>query len=203
MKLNIVTNHPVAYESQDHLEPKGAANDNTKNENYVKEVIELFKGKVSYCDLGCSGGGFVAQFLEQGQVAVGVEGSDYSLKNKRAEWATWPYNLFTADITKPWHFEDESGSKFKFDVISAYDVMEHIKTEDLDSVIQGIKQNLTPGGLFLASIATFQDEGYHHTLEEKPWWDKLFAKHGFIDYTSQSIRTYGRNSSFQVTYKLW
>lgn len=201
MKLKLITNHPIAYESKDHTEPKGTMADNTKNINYVNEVIEKFGGTVTYCDLGCAGGGFVAEFIEKGQFAVGIDGSDYSLKNKRAEWASIPDNLFTADITKPWYFEDESGNQFEFDVISAFDVLEHIMGEDVDATLEHIRQNVRIGGWFVASIATFDDEGYHHTKQEKPWWDKKFADHGFIDFTENGLANYGRSSSFQVTYK--
>ena len=65
---------------------------------------------MKYMDIGCSGGGFVYQFVTRGVFAVGVEGSDYSKKNKRSEWATIPDYLFTGDVTKPFHFVDEENN---------------------------------------------------------------------------------------------
>lgn len=182
IKPKIVTNHPIAYESNDHIEPLGTARDNTKNGAYVRELIRRCGPDMKYMDLGCSGGGFVYQFINSGIFAVGVEGSDFSQKNKRAEWATIPDYLFTGDITKPFHFVDEEENKIVFDAISAWDVLEHISRDDLPKVIQNIRSNLVDGGLFIASIATFPDqENLHVTLEHKPWWDALFNEHGFVE----------------------
>ena len=50
-------------------------------------------------DIGCSGGGFVRDLLDDGHIAIGLEGSDYSKKSRRAEWAIIPDFLFTADVT--------------------------------------------------------------------------------------------------------
>lgn len=206
MKARIVTNHPVAYTTPDHMDPWGTARDNTKNIDYVKELIDRCGKDMKYMDIGCSGGGFVAQFIEEGVFAVGVEGSDYSLKNKRAEWANYPDNLFTADATKPFHFLDENDNQIKFDAISAWDVMEHIFRPDLPGFIGNLRDNLVDGGLFIAAIATF--EGKHHfTLEPQPWWDALFAEHGFEVDTP--MKNWGRPcnqpwnipTDFEVVYK--
>lgn len=181
-KVSIVTDHPIAYESKDHQEPFGTARDNTKNGMYVRELIARCGRNMKYMDIGCSGGGFVRQFLEQGVFAVGVEGSDYSKIRKRAEWGVIPDYLFTADVTKPMHFIDENDERVLFDAISAWDVLEHIKTEDLPELINNLRANLADGGLFIASIATFKDaEGLHVTLQHKPWWDELFKSFGFVE----------------------
>jgi len=180
--VKIITDFPIAYESNDHLQPFGTARDNTKNGMYVRELIRRCGSDMKYMDIGCSGGGFVRQFIDSGIFAVGVEGSDYSRKIKRAEWATIPDFLFTGDITKPFHFVDDDGNKIVFDAISAWDVLEHISKADLPNLLQNLNDNLVQGGLFIASVATFPDaENLHVTLEAKPWWDALFYEHGFIE----------------------
>ncbi len=206
LKAKIITNYPVAYESEDHLFPHGTARDNTKNIVYVRELINRLGHDMKYMDIGCSGGGFVSQFLEEGVFAVGVEGSDYSLKHKRAEWANIPDNLFTGDITKPFHFIDENGENIKFDAISACDVLEHIHKNDLPQLMTNLHNNLVDGGLFIAAIATF--EGPRHiTLEEKPWWDDLFAKYGFVEDTPMTNwgrpcnQSWNIPTDFEVVYK--
>ena len=132
MKIKIITNNPVAEYSKDHTEPKGTKADNTKNNSFITKVIKV-KNEVRYLDLGCAGGGFVQQFIEQGQFAIGVDGSDYSQIHKRAEWGIIPNNLFTADITKPFYFlNEENNNNVLFNVISAFDVLEHLKEEELE-----------------------------------------------------------------------
>jgi len=208
MKAKIITDHPIAYESADHINPYGTMRDNTKNGVYVRELIRRCGGpSMKYMDIGCAGGGFVYQFLAQGVFAVGVEGSDYSQKNNRAEWANIPDYLFTADAIKPFHFEDEEGNKILFDAISAWDVLEHIHKHDLPQLLTNLRNNMVDGGLFLCSVSTFPDNDYHLTMEHKPWWDALFKEHGFE--VDAPMKNWGRQcdqpwniaSDFEGAYK--
>jgi cyclopropane fatty-acyl-phospholipid synthase-like methyltransferase len=199
IKPTIITDHPVAYESHDHIVPKGTANDFTKNGAYVRELINRFGPDMKYMDLGCAGGGFIVQFHGYDVFAVGVEGSDYGRKHNQFGWASHPDYLFTADITKPFHFNDENAEQIKFTAISAFDVLEHIHEKDLPSLLSNIWNNLESGGVFIGSIATFEDHGYHVTLQQRPWWDKLFHDAGFVD--DEPLTNYGRVSSFEVVYK--
>ena len=179
--MNLVTDFPIAYESYDHIEPKGTAADNTHCPAFVARVEELSNGnKIKFADLGCSGGGLVKDFIDAGHEAIGIEGSDYSLRNKRAEWATIPDHLTTADITKPF-FIVSDGVTGQCDIITAWDVLEHISEVDLGVLIANIRNNLKTGGLFVASVATFEDHPHHVTLKEKDWWLNLFKKYKLID----------------------
>lgn len=179
--MNLVTDFPIAYESFDHIEPKGTAADNTHCAAFVTRVEELSNGKkIKFADLGCSGGGLVKDFIDAGHEAIGIEGSDYSLRNKRAEWATIPNHLTTADITKPFFIVNE-GVTGQCDIITAWDVLEHIGEVDLGVLITNIRNNLKTGGLFVASVATFEDHPHHVTLKERDWWLNLFKKYKLID----------------------
>lgn len=200
MYPKMITDFPLASESYDHIEPKGTMRDNTKNKAYVDELIEMFGTGMRYLDLGCAGGGFVAQFLNQDVFAVGVDGSDYSLIRKRAEWAVWPEYLFTADITKPFTIvEQNTNQLIKFDAISAFDVLEHIHEHDLDIMVENIKKHLSPNGIFIASIAEFEDQGYHVCLHDRQWWKEKFESFGLVE--GPNLNNYGRRSSFEVTYR--
>lgn len=199
LKPNVITQFPVAYESFDHIQPKGTVNDNTKNEAYVNELIKRFGPDMKYMDLGCAGGGFVSQFLEKGVFAVGIEGSDYNIKHKRAEWAVWPDYLFTADITKAFAVVDDKDEVIHFDAISAFDVMEHIPEDCLPTLLTNVTNHLRQGGVFIVSIATFPDQGYHVTLQEKPWWDAKFAEFGL--HETWTLKQFGRWSSICGVYE--
>lgn len=199
MVMRIVTQHPLAVDSFDHTHPKGTMQDNTHALQFVQAVERIFDRTVAMCDLGCAGGGLVKDFIDRGHSAVGVEGSDYSLKRQRAEWATIPERLFTADITKPFHFcyDDEL---WRFDLITAWELLEHIAEADLRGVIANIRRNLEPGGLFVASVANFEDEGYHVTLAPKEWWDLQFEHAGFEPVEGLfTEHEYARRSSLYLT----
>jgi hypothetical protein len=62
-----------------------------------------------------------------------MEGSDYSLIRKRAEWATIPDSLFTCDITEPFVL---AGPLFY--LVTAWEVMEHISQERLPGLCNNI-----------------------------------------------------------------
>ena len=86
-KFRITTDFPVAFKSTDHLSPGGTVKDNTRCISFVIACERLFPGKtLDYIDLGCSGGGLILDFLLRGHHAVGIEGSDVSLRSGRAEW---------------------------------------------------------------------------------------------------------------------
>src|SRR5690242_3276938 len=100
-RINVRATREVAYESPDHLMPTGTRRDNSRQSRFNQKLYQLF-GEYTplwVLDMGCSGGGFVKDCLDAGSVAVGLEGSDYSKKMRRAEWRTIPEYLFTADIT--------------------------------------------------------------------------------------------------------
>lgn len=201
-KVSIVTDHPIAYESHDHVVPKGTANDNSKNDNFIKAIIDHMGQNISYADWGCAGGGFVKQFYDAGvDLAVGVEGSDHSKKHKRAEWNSIPDNLFTANIIKPFHLVDENNEKVIFDVISCFDVLEHIHEEDLPGLIQNIKSQLRKDGYFIASIAEFEDKDYHVTLKPSDWWCDLFKQYGLYDWGLLTFEQFGRTSTYNIVFK--
>lgn len=197
--IQIVTAHPLAAHSYDHLHPKGTKQDNTHAPQFVAAVERIFERTVAACDLGCAGGGLVKDFMDAGHSAVGVEGSDYSLKAGRAEWATIPERLFTADITKPFHF-CYAGDPWRFDVITAWEVLEHIAREDVPAVLANVHSNLETGGLFVASIAQFEDERYHVTLESENWWTAQFLMAG-LTVAGGFFRPgeYARQSSLYLT----
>lgn len=202
MKFRLLTEHPVAVYSQDHIVPGGTMHDNSRNSRFNKKLYRLLLhiSPIRICDLGCAGGGFVKDCLDDGHVAIGIEGSDYSTKwdgpggtreerelrkpGRRAEWATIPDNLFTADITKP--FEVTVGDpadrmSFRpavFDVFTAWEVMEHLHESDLPVLCDNVRHHLAPGGIWVMSVSE-QPGDYHVCVNDRRWWLQLFDRNGF------------------------
>ncbi|TAN35807.1 MAG: class I SAM-dependent methyltransferase [Verrucomicrobia bacterium] len=162
------TAHPVAFESPDHLAPKGTAENNSTNKKFVlhmdaKLSREFGRENLRFMDLGCSGGQLVADFMKLQWSSVGLEGSDFSLKQRRANWARLAgTHLFTCDITKPYQVE-QGGCPARFHLITAWEVMEHIATSDIGSVFNNIVKHLEVGGYFIASTTETTD--IHNGLE--------------------------------------
>lgn len=184
-KPKLETPKAVAYDSPDHITPWGTSRDNSKNWRFnLKLRSMLKKDEFAVLDLGCSGGGFVRSLLDMGAFAVGIEGSDYSQKHKRAEWPVIPENLFTSDITVPFRVLDRQENRpIQFDVVTAWEVIEHIKKEDLEKLMTNIRNHLKPGGFFIGTVNQLDDivdgVNLHQTIKQKPWWMTFFDSQGF------------------------
>ncbi len=174
--IGVETEYPIALDSDDHRFPRGTANDDTHCPAFVAACERIFGGKVRHLDLGCAGGGLVKDFLDAGHFSIGIEGSDYSRRVGRAQWPLISDALFTADITKPFRVRCGADA-LRFDVITAWEVLEHIREDRLLGLLKNIRRHLAPGGIFVASVATFPDQDYglgavwHQTIQSREWWE--------------------------------
>ncbi len=177
---------PVAIDTDDHVFPWGSGQDNTRSPRFVAACERHFPGRrLHYMDLGCSGGGLVLDFLLRGHAAWGVEGSDGPMRAQRAEWRILGQSLFTADITRPFSLRPSPETpNVACEVISAWEVMEHIADEDLPRLFANIHAHLAPDGLFIGSISMVPDDDpvtgarYHRTVQGRAWWEARFAELG-------------------------
>jgi len=127
---NLKTKNPVAIETTDHQLPRGAIRDSTTHPDFNRALRKLLCGtKFRLLDLGCAGGGLVRSFLQEGVEAIGIEGSDHPRRMGLGEWNRCPLHLFTYDITEPFQLEFATNEIVQFDVITAWEVLEHIPEE--------------------------------------------------------------------------
>ena len=185
-KLKFVAEAPLADWSWDHKQPAGATNDDTRCGPFVWRSEQYFQKKMKICDLGCAGGGLVYDFISRGHFAVGIDGSDVNLVSGRAHWGIIPENLYVADITKDFYFFDQdSSSHFKFDLITAWEVMEHIPENLVEPLMANVARHLDSQGCFACSIATFPHFDpvsgaiWHVNIHPKKWWIDKFDSLGF------------------------
>lgn len=184
--ITLKTKYPVAWTSPDHLIPWGTKNDNSTHKKFVLHT-ETFIGEStlrhqkSFLDLGCSGGQLVKDFRAIGWISVGLEGSDYSLRHGRAHWRDLAgVNLFTCDIAKPFTILTHK-KQHAFDLITAWEVLEHIKTTDLPVVFKNIVRHLKRGGYFIASTTSLPDThngvDLHQTKMTNDEWATWIKSH--------------------------
>ncbi len=184
--VRVVTRYPIAYKSPDHLIPTGTKQDNSSHKKFVLLMEDIIatstdRHKNSFLDLGCAGGQLVKDFSDIGWMAVGLEGSDYSLKHKRANWEKLAgKNLFTCDIAKPFQIL-VNGKKNHFQLITAWEVLEHISVRDLPVLFGNIVKHLDKGGYFIASTTSLPDihDGVdlHQTKMTNQQWRRWIKKH--------------------------
>lgn len=179
----------VAVDSPDHIVPWGTKQDNSVNPNFNRKLYRLFAGErptLRVLDLGCSGGGFVRNCVDDGCFAVGIEGSDYSKTTRRAEWRTIPERLFTGDISRAFQlYKTENGTRraLQFDVITLWEVIEHIAEADLPALAENVSKHLATGGLWIMSVSPNEEiirgVRLHQTVQPKPWWIHRLRDLGF------------------------
>jgi len=185
--IKLETDYPVAYESLDHLNPHGTIRDNTRYPRFVEkcETLLAAKKQLAFLDLGCSGGGMVLEAALRGHLSIGLEGSDCSKIEQRAEWRLLGDRLQTCDITKPFFLRNKEKKIQQFDIITAWEVLEHIAEADLPQLLENIRNHLAKGGYFVGSIANWNDIdaesgiNWHITVHPYDWWKKKFMEAGF------------------------
>lgn len=185
--IRVVTDYPVAEASPDHQHPCGTKNDNNTNLLFIDSVEKFFRNKmIKVLDLGCAGGQLAVDFYERGHLAVGLEGSDYSRLHSRANWPQYDGKvLFTCDLTKDYSiFQTTTGQDVRqcFDLITAWELVEHIAPDDLDAFFGGIKRHLLPNGLLCGSVSQISSpfegvELHQSVFPESEWVDHIFPKY--------------------------
>ncbi len=174
----------VAFDSPDHIMPWGTRYDRFVNPRFNKKLSRLYPATygVKILDLGCAGGDFVRTLIDDGHLAVGLEGSDWSKQHKRAAWAfLGDVFLFTCDITRPFSL-CFGGQPLKFDAVTAWEFIEHIKEDSLQTVAENVLAHLAPGGLWILSITNREDVvggvRLHQTVRPQLWWRQKFEALG-------------------------
>jgi hypothetical protein len=203
IEFAVHTDHPVALDSIDHTMPGGTMHDNSRNPKFNEKLFALLpKRPLWVMDLGCAGGGFVKDMLDAGQVAVGLEGSDYSTlwdgpsndrrPGRRAEWATIPDNLFTCDVARPFRVLAKNPERpALFDVVTAWEVMEHLPAERLPQLCQNVVGHLADDGIWIMSVS--EQQGPHHvTVKPKAWWLSLLGDNGLV-HDQTLVSHFGRD----------
>jgi SAM-dependent methyltransferase len=191
-KFALHTTKPVAVDSPDHILPFGTKQDNSRNILFNRKLEALMgRRPLDLLDFGCAGGGFVKSCIDGGHQAVGLEGSDYSQNIRRAEWAKIPDNLFTCDVTAEFRLArvdpaTAAETDARFDVITAWEFIEHIRTEDLPAVSRNALRHLKPGGLWIMSVNRNREVingiTLHQTVQDRGWWIDFFAAQGFTNH---------------------
>jgi len=204
--FKVITDYPIAINSPDHIQPWGTMRDNSTSKEFIEEILNYFNNKsINFMDLGCSGGQLVIDFLKRNNNSIGLEGSDYSAKNKRANWKNYyNENLFTCDISKP--FQVFLNDKpYNCDCISAWEVIEHLTKEGLEIMFDNIQRHLKPEGIFVGTISTKEDviNGFalHQTVLSKDEWYNFLKK--YFDILNYDFKNAVRNDegSFHILLK--
>jgi hypothetical protein len=216
--FTLETEHPVAYTSPDHLYPQGTKNDKGGPsytwENgfnpFVDEVVTYFnRPDLKVLDLGAASGYLVKDFMKRGCITVGLEGSDWSIKNKVKNWKElYGKNLFTCDIGKPFQIKYNQ-NPVKFNLINAWEVVEHLPPEELSVFTENVYNHLEDDGIFVCSISPWFEPSVinpsvnlhlAHKVTSKQDWKDIFNRFEFIGPLKEAYDS-GYHYIFQERYR--
>jgi SAM-dependent methyltransferase len=160
-------------------------------------------------DLGCAGGQFAVDIYNKGApwVGVGIEGGNVHgmtgnfealemngefLTSARgsSNWGRYKDTcLFNADISKPFDIligDSPAGSPqtsparaMMFDIITAYEFLEHPLPTDIPHILQNVKKHLMPNGIFIGTI-NLSPGAHHRCAKPVQWWREMYDEQGFV-----------------------
>jgi len=207
------TEHPVALESYDHIDTKiypAWNKDRSYNLAFNAKLYQMCKPPISVLDFGCGQGQFVKTILDEGNEAVGLEGSTYPKLWGHGAWPDISDNLFNCDVTYPFVLHKGDHIPHQFDVITAWEFVEHIQEKDLPQVWQNMRTHLKVGGLFIMSTPSDihhppkKGLDHHRTRREWPWWILVLTKAGFLrrtDLTNKFGGDWVRHGNIREVYE--
>jgi SAM-dependent methyltransferase len=140
------------------------------NNGLARSFKGWFKSEVTsparVIDFGCGNASSLAWLESLGHDAAGVDIADNAPKHP---------NVVIADLR-----EDFDLPAADYGICA--DVMEHIPTDDVDSVMANIAGHVTKGVLFGIARTPDKDGGefgltLHLTLRDRAWWDKAALKY--------------------------
>lgn len=137
-------------------------------------------GRLRLLDIGCAFG-FFLKLLEDRFEAYGIDISEYAIKKAKALLSE-SSRVKVSDITEGVPFDE------KFDIITAFDIMEHVTEPAL--VLTFLKKALKPAGILYLEMPTHKTfinrDGSHHYRPVREWVG-ILEQAGFKQL---SIRTY-------------
>lgn len=131
--------------------------------------VDFFKPKTSL-EVGCGLGHRVNALKRMGVDAKGFDISEHAVTH------TWypSLGIYVDDLVKPTKTDTKS------DLVIAYDVLEHISEDELDTAIQNIKKwsnrNVLVSIPFEGDPNLYKD-GTHKVFRSRDWWIAKFSEH--------------------------
>ena len=152
---------------------------NQKKIAYVLQKSKKYFRKInSCCDIGIGSGYTLKFFHGRGVKATGVDISSYLIDHFKNEYSkeNIEINLKKADIT-----QSKIGDKL-FDLVSCFDVLEHLPGAGLNSAVKNVAGSLKPNGILIGTVplrenlelsrvicpdcgSKFHPIGHHHSFQ--------------------------------------
>lgn len=140
---------------------------------YLKQLCP--KSSMRLLDVGCGVGYYLKDAIDEGFDAYGIDISEYAINNPLPE---------VVGKTRLGGITDIPFGPDQFDVITAFDVIEHIHPRDTEKALIELYRVLKPDGiLILTTPSGFYGEWVkdltHINVRPPKYWKIMFTKAGF------------------------
>lgn len=165
----------------------GAGGDFFTDIKFIEEVIDRFPleedERINWLDLGCAGGRLILDVSkhEKTNICIGLDGSVGVYKQE--SWSSGENSdvLRNADLSKEFFIEYDDGKRVIFDVITAWELVEHFYENELETFFNNVYNHLSEEGVFIGSAANYPDvrdeNGYSPADSEFNRNGKLYDLH--------------------------
>lgn len=120
----------------------------TKNSKVFHKYVGFFNSKgrnlknQNVCDIGCATGNFISEIWRENN-CFGVDNSDFAIKHCKKKYSEIKEHFALVDLNS----DQKLPFKLKFDLITLFDVIEHI--DNLANLKEIIAKSIHPGGYLL------------------------------------------------------
>lgn len=161
-----------------------------RRERFGKERVSILKNfikkkKINLLDIGCSTGFFVEAAMKNGWNATGIELNPSAVEFGRKK----KLNIFNTDYLK-------TNFKKKFDVICAFDVLEHLY--DPKKIVKKIHKDLNKGGLIFVYVPNWQSATRLLLGEQNSHF--IWPTHHLTYFTPTTLNDFLIRSNFELVY---
>jgi len=132
-------------------------------------------------DVGC-GAGFVVSLL--GSPTFGFEAYGVDVSHEGVDRARKITPAGRVEVMQPGHVPHIDGT---FDLVTCFDVLEHLDEPDIFQLRDELRRMLKPGGLLFCSAscrasASFDHNGenLHRTVQTPAWWAEVFEPDEYL-----------------------
>lgn len=201
--FHIYTSYPYANNQQCGVEDTWYTKENVVNNvniyhhpSFNTWVYDYNNKKPLFVlEIGCGTGSIVQDFIQDGHLAIGLDGFYVYRKYLCGAWKDYPYNLFTCDLGEDFTICYNEYAKFdinnpcKFDIIYSTEFLEHLHYRQVDNCIVSINKHSHNDTLLILEISEKQDGG-HLVVESKDWWINKFRQYdwSYNDGLTNSLR---------------
>lgn len=166
---------------------------NKSKKHMMKYLKYLRKGSsLKMLDIGCGEGYYVRDAIEEGIDAYGIDTSTHALENAVSEVKD---RISFGSLTKI-PFGDE-----EFDVMTAFDVIEHIHPKDTSNAVKEIDRVLKPNGIMIITTPSTNFGSWvfdltHINVRPPRFWKLIFEEYNLrvkMFYVPSFIKYYLKN----------